>query len=62
LNSSGPFSHDVLCCQIQGFEQDFVIGENAFAFSHFSQLAVVTLDHIRGVDNYPDLRRILEKG
>ena len=32
--------------------------ENAFAFGHFAQLVVVALNHVRGVYNLADLRRV----
>jgi hypothetical protein len=62
LYSTGPFSQNILRCHVKGLEQGLVIRENTFAFGHFPQLAVVAFDHIGGVDDLADFRRVLEKG
>jgi hypothetical protein len=41
--------------------QCLIVRENSPPFCCFPSLEVTTLDHICGIDNFPDLRRALDK-
>ncbi len=62
LHRPRPFTGDIHRRQIQHFEQHFIGRKDAFALGHFPKLPMVTLNHIRGVDELADLWRVLEKG
>ena len=62
MDAASPAKHNVLCNEIKHFEQRLVVGENGLALSHFAELAVVAFNHIGGINQFADFRRILEKG
>lgn len=62
LDTACPFACDVDRGEIEHFKQGLIRGENTFSLYHFTQLAVVTLNHICCVDEFADLRWVLEKG
>ena len=58
----GPFFGDVHGRQIEDFHQSVVGNEGTLRLCHLAQLTVEILNSIRGVDERPDLRRVLEHG
>ncbi|MDQ0195253.1 hypothetical protein J2T20_003625 [Paenibacillus wynnii] len=62
LDAACPFAGDVDGGEIEHFKQGLIRRENAFSLRHFTQLAVVTLNHICHVDKFADFRGVLENG
>ena len=62
VNAASPAEHDILGDKIKHFQQRPVVGENGLAFGHLAELAFVAFNHIGGVNQLADFRRILEKG
>jgi len=62
VNPAGPFPKNVLRGQIQRFEKCLVVREDAFALCDFPELAMVTLDHVGGVNDLSNFRRVFEEG
>ena len=62
MHPTGPLSENILGGQVKHLLQGFIGRENALSLGYFPQLPVVTLDHVGGVDDLPDLRWILEEG
>ena len=55
-----PFFRDIYHGQIKHFQETFVRRENRFCLGHFSELAFEALNGISGIDQSPNLLRILE--
>jgi len=57
-----PLLRDVHHGEIEHLEKAVVGGKDGFRFGHFPKLAVEALDGVGGVDQPPQLLRILEIG
>ena len=62
LPPSRPFPRNVHHGQIEHLEQAVVRGENGLRFRHLAELAVEALDGVGGVNQPPQLLRVLEIG
>jgi len=49
-NAHRPPPLHIASCQVQHFEQRFVVREQTLALGDFPQLPMVALDHIRRID------------
>lgn len=54
--------YDALRSQVEHLAQGIVIGKGRLVFGNLAELTVQSLDDIGGVNNLPDLRRIVEEG
>ena len=62
LTLARPLPCDVHSGKVEHLEKNIVIGENSLVLRHFSQLPIETFNGVGGVDESPDLLRILEIG
>ena len=61
-SAAGPFFRNIPHGQIQHFEQAVIRRENGLGFCHFPELAVESLNIVRGIDQSAKLFRKLEIG
>ena len=62
LAPAGPFFRNIHHGQIQHFQQAVIGGKDRFGLGHLAQLAVEALNGVGGVDQPPNLLRVLEIG
>ena len=54
--------YDALRRQVEHLAQGIVIGKGRLVFGNLAELAIQALDDIGGINNLPDLWRIVEEG
>lgn len=62
MDAACPFLGHIHRDQIEHFQQGFIGRKNTFPLGHLSQLPVVALDYVRGVDEFANFRWVLEEG
>ena len=62
LAAGVPMSYDALRSQVEHLAQGIIIGKGRLVFGNLAELAIQSLDDICGVNDLPDLRRIVKEG
>jgi len=61
LNTPSPLTGDIHSGQVEHLKQRLIRRENALALRDFTELTMVALNHVCGVDELTDFRWVLEE-